>query len=161
MDLSQFLMAAAIVFLPWILFNAWLRSERLKRIAEFNNRLFDRLGSGKDFVDFLQTEGGARFMENLATDRGSEGLFGGSSSPKHAILRAMQTGIVFFTLGGGLTLLSRFFENHETLTIIGVIALSLGVGFLISTVASYRMARTLGVLEEKPSHNIEVKQPAE
>jgi hypothetical protein len=62
------------------------------------------------------------------------------------ILRAVQTGLVLLALGTGLLLLAwilreRFpFGDSAVFTITGVIALSLGVGFILSGGASYRLA---------------------
>ena len=61
----------------------------------------------------------------------------------------MKIGIVFMVLGLGLVFLGWLFRadwNHESFTVIGVIALSLGVGGVLSSGLSYRLARVLGLL---------------
>jgi hypothetical protein len=139
-----------IGFVIWVLANAWQRRLRLKLTTEFNGKLLDRIGSVKDFNDFLQTEGGAKFMDSLTVERTS-------SRPQDGILRAIQIGIVLFMLGTGFLFLNWYFsvryaEDTEVLTVIGVIAASLGVGFLVSAGASYRVARMLGVLVPNGRH---------
>jgi len=84
--------------------NGRQRSLRLKLTTEFNSKLLDRIGSVKDFNDFLQTEGGVKFMDSLTVERSS-------SRPQDSILRATQIGIVLIMLG------------------LGVLALGLHVGF--------------------------------
>ena len=134
-------------FIIWVLVSGWQRRLRLKLTTEFNNKLLDRIGAIKDFNDFLQTEGGAKFMDSLTIERSA-------TRPQDSILRATQMGIVLLTLGLGVLTLGSYFTarysgsgDFEVLTVIGVIAVSLGGGFLISAAASYRLARTLGVLD--------------
>jgi hypothetical protein len=136
-----------IGFVIWTLVNAWQRRLRLRLTTEFNSKLLDRIGSVKDFNDFLQTEGGAKFMDSMTVERSS-------SRPQDSILRASQIGIVLIMLGVGVLTLGWYFTTRyagsgdfEVLTVIGVIAASLGLGFLISAGASYRLARMLGVLD--------------
>ena len=113
-----------------------------------NTKLLDRIGSIKDFNEFLQTDGGARFMDSLTVERQTP-------RPQDGIIRATQVGIVLVMLSLGFLALRSYFaaryaaagDDSEILTVVGAIALSLGLGFLISAAASYRLAKSLGVLE--------------
>ena len=93
----------------------------------------------KDFSEFLQTDGGAKFIDRVTAG-------GAPYDIRMTILRAVQTGLVLVALGAGLLLLAwmlraRYpFGDSEVFTITGVIALSLGFGFLLSGLASYRLA---------------------
>jgi hypothetical protein len=126
-------------FVVWVAFNGWQRRQQVKLLTDFNSRLLERIGSVKDFTEFLQTDGGAKFMDRVTA---------GGTPPdiRMTILRAVQTGLVLLALGVGLIILSwilrpRYpFGDSEVFTITGVIALSLGVGFLLSGGASYRLA---------------------
>jgi hypothetical protein len=141
-----------ISFVVWTVGNGWQRRQHRRLIADFNSRLLDRIGSGKDFTEFLQSEGGVRFMDTLKVERVAPRAEAG-------ILRATQVGIVLVMLGLGLLALGRYltyrysaFDEYEVLTIFGVIALSLGVGFLLSAIASFRVGRMLGVFERTERH---------
>lgn len=143
-----------IGFVIWTLVNAWQRRLRFKLTTEFNSKLLDRIGSVKDFNDFIQTEGGAKFMDSLTVERSS-------TRPQDSILRASQVGIVLIMLGIGVLTLGWYFSaryagagDFGVLTAIGVIAGSLGLGFLISAGASYRLARMLGVLDQSGPRDI-------
>src|SRR5829696_1905920 len=46
------------------------RRERLKVFTEFHSRLIDRMGSAKEFAEFLQTTGGQNFLDTLSLERG-------------------------------------------------------------------------------------------
>jgi len=91
-----------IGFVIWVLVNGRQRSLRLKLTTEFNSKLLDRIGSVKDFNDFLQTEGGVKFMDSLTVERSS-------SRPQDSILRATQIGIVLIMLGLGVLTLGAYF----------------------------------------------------
>jgi hypothetical protein len=138
-----------IGYIVWVLANAWHRGRRLKMVTDFNGKLLDRLGSVKDFSEFLQTEAGGRFMQDL----GSEPQL--ASGPQERILRATQLGTVLVCLGLGLLLLSflsplSLASAQPQFNAIGTIALSLGIGFILSAVASYRLATALGLLGRAP-----------
>jgi hypothetical protein len=130
---------ATIGFIVWVAINGWQRRQQVKVLTDFNSRLLERIGSVKDFSEFLHTEGGAKFMDRVTAG-------GTPMDIRMSILRAVQTGLVLLALGAGLLLLAwilraRFpYGDSELFTITGVIALSLGVGFLLSGGASYRLA---------------------
>ena len=74
------------------------------------------------------------------------------TGPKDRILRAAQVGVVLGCLGIGLLLVSFFWSpsapdgGQSAFAVLGMIALSLGVGFTVSAFASYRLAGVLGLL---------------
>jgi hypothetical protein len=153
MDMYGLFIGGTIAFIVWILLNAYKRTETLKYVSEFNSRLFDRLGSGKDFSDFLQTEGGGKLLNSLTLEPrvDTSSLSHNAADPRMMILRTIQTGVVLLSLGAGLVLVSRVWQNEESLAIMGVIGLSIGGGLLASALASYRVGKTLGLLENKRS----------
>jgi hypothetical protein len=117
------------------------RRDHLKHVTEFHNRLLDKLGSVSDFAQFLQTEGGSRLLDSLSSERGSTG-------PRDRILRAVQSGIILTILGLGLGVIGWWLPyDRGGVAVLGGITLSLGVGLLVSSVVSYRLAKALGVLE--------------
>lgn len=134
-----------IGFVVWIAVTGWQRRQHVKLLTDFNARLLDRIGSVKDFSDFVQTGAGADFMKSLASDMPA-------SKPQDRIIRAVQIGIVSLSLGIGLFGAGEFIsfaeqESQQFFRALGVIIVSLGGGFLISAVAAYRLASKFGVLK--------------
>jgi peptidoglycan/LPS O-acetylase OafA/YrhL len=129
-------------FVVWTIASNWQRHRHLKEMAAFHARVIDRIGSIKDFSEFLQTPGGLRFMNAITADKGPTG-------PRERILRAVQSGIVLAFVGGGCLLLADSFQNEasDVFGAAGVILISLGIGFLVAAVASYSLGKRLGVLE--------------
>src|SRR5215831_4526614 len=132
---------ATIGFVVWVLVTGWQRRQHLQVMTDFNSHLLERMGSVKDFSDFLQTDGGAKFMDRVTA---------GGTRPeiRWTILRSLQTGLVLICLGVGLITLAWVFRldaliNDHVFGVTGTIALSLGLGFLLSAGAAYRLASTL------------------
>jgi hypothetical protein len=131
-----------ICFVVWTVASNLQRSRHVREMTAFNARIIERMGSIKDFNDFLQTPGGTQFMNAITADKGPTG-------PRDRILRAVQTGIVLSSVAAGCLFLSRLYryETSDIFTFIGVILLSLGVGFLIAAAAAYGLSQRLGVLQ--------------
>jgi hypothetical protein len=129
-------------FIVWVLVTGWQRRQHIRVMTDFNNKLLDRMGSVKDFSEFLQTDGGAKFIDRVTA---------GGTRPeiRWTILRSLQTGLVLIALGIGLVALA--FSSRSTwpvdeariFSVTGTIALSLGVGFLLSAIAAYSVASRL------------------
>ena len=139
---------STMAFIIWTVVNSWLRHQQLKHMAEFNGRLIERIGSVKDFSEFLQTDGGASLLNSLTIERSSTGVH-------ERILRASALGVVFIAVSLGLLFLAWRFNLRDegvVFNVIGVIMLSLGFGCLLSSGVSYRLARALGVLGGNGRH---------
>ena len=69
--------------------------------------------------------------------------------PRDRILTAVQTGTVFGTVGFGLLFVAwrTSGDAHEILSVIGAIVLSLGLGLMLSSAASFWVAKNLGMFE--------------
>ena len=137
---------SAVAFVVYTLVNARMRRLQLKAVTEFNIRLLDRIGSIKDFNDFMQTEGGAKFMNTLTVAAPARQASGSG----HRIITASQVGIVLSMLGLGFLTLQAILSSPSSgafgFIVVGVIALSIGLGFLISAATSLWLAKQLGVL---------------
>jgi hypothetical protein len=131
-----------ISFVIWVVVNGWQRRQHVKLVTEFNNRVLERFGSMKEFSEFLQSAGGDRLMRVLTAERGA-------TAPRQRILVAVQTGVVFLTVGLGLVFVAwrTTGDEHEVLTVISAIVLSLGAGLMLSSAASFWVARTLRMFD--------------
>jgi hypothetical protein len=136
-----------IIASAWVIgvvVTAFKDKSNLKTRADLYNRLMDKFGSASEFVDYLQSETGRQFFEELPVN---------NPSPIHKILKSVQIGIILVLLGIGLLVLSNIFDNtlggdlYIVLTVSGTIALMIGVGFLISTGISYYLSKSLGLLK--------------
>jgi hypothetical protein len=127
----------------WVIVDGRRRRERLKVFTEFHGRLLERIGSAREFGEFLETDGGRNFLDSLSIEHGG---------PKLGIVRSVHTGVILTVLGLGLLIVSitlLYNEAEQGFRIAGVIVLSLGIGFLGAAVASYRVTGALDLLEER------------
>ena len=136
------------------------RRQQLRLATDFHGKLLDRIGSAREFGEFLNTTGGTKFFDSLTIEREGGGA--------HArILRAVQAGFVFLTLGlglflliGNITLTTRDFVNGELITsnaesgiaVFATISTSIDIGLLLSAAASYMLSKRMGLMDAGRGH---------
>lgn len=131
---------ALIGWIVYVVVSGRRRQEQLRAVADFHSRILDRMGSAKDFAEFLATEGGRQFLASLTSEPGTA---------RARIVRCTENGIVCAAVGVALLVLSRIFTDLGVgLAIIGTIVTACGVGFLLSCAVSYRLSRALGLLDQ-------------
>ena len=118
---------AMIVLIIFVI--ARRRQAELRARAEFQKQILDKFSSGKEFAEFLGSEGSQRFLQSLSTH---------SVGSRDRILRGMRAGIVLSVLGIGFLLLTGL---RHGFVVPGVLFLALGAGFLISAAASHRFSK--------------------
>jgi hypothetical protein len=117
------------------------RRQRVKTSMDFHSKLLDRLGSGHDFAQFLASEGGARLVETLSLEAGDD--------PKRRLLRSLQWGTVLTVLGFGLSLTVSEIKDPDLgqpIAFLAGLTASVGVGLLLATAFTHRLARRLKLL---------------
>lgn len=129
----------------------WLRLSRVQ--AEVHTKVMDRLTSNEDLLAYIQTPSGRRFLD--AAPLSVEGGPRRPGAPLASILWSLQGGVVLLTLGVGMWFLQgRVLEEiSEGLYVIGVIAVSLGAGFVLSALMAYVISTRLGLLEPPKSEH--------
>jgi hypothetical protein len=155
---NEFLQSVAVfvVFLTVTLSLAWLvrtlldwrRWTRLARVqAEVHTKLLDRFTSNEDLLAYMQTPAGSRFLESgpLLTEAAPRGV----SAPVARILWSVQLGIVLAVTGIGLMFVSGRVlpEIGEVLSLLSVLAIALGLGFVLSAVVAWIISRRMGLFE--------------
>jgi hypothetical protein len=153
-DLAAFLVFIIITAtLAWLIkmlveHRAWVRAYKAQ--ADMQNKLLDRLTPNEDLLAYLQTAPGKRLLETapIAFDASTPGM-GGSVK---RVLWAVQAGLVLAAGGFGVLFVSGHVDPEvaQPLFAIGVLALSLGIGFVLSAIVSFVLSKRLGLLE-RPS----------
>jgi hypothetical protein len=162
MDLWYNVMGGTVAFLVFIIVTAvlaWLvktladyrRWSRLSKVqAEVHNKLLDRFTANEDLLAYIQTPAGRRFLESapIALDPGTPPL----GAPLRRVLWAVEAGLVLAAGGAGLLFVSfRVIPQvAEPLFAIGVLAVALGIGFVLSAVVSFLLSKRLGLFD-RPS----------
>ena len=127
--IALFAMIALIVYVV-----ARRRQAELRARAEFQKQILDKFSSGKEFADFLGTEGSQRFLAMLSSP-------GMGMGPRYRVLRHMRGGITLAVLGLGFLLLTAI---RRGFVVPGVLFLALGAGLLLSAAVSYHFSKKWG-----------------
>ncbi|MEJ7700331.1 MAG: hypothetical protein WKF71_11895 [Pyrinomonadaceae bacterium] len=104
--------------------------------------------------NILESETGRQFVEEITVQ---------GAAPTSKILGSIQKGVIMTLIGFGMVFLANLFFGGDLFNVIavgGTIALMLGIGFLVSTVITYRLSKSWGLMsvQEKPKV---VKQAAD
>lgn len=111
--------------------------------AEIYNRLIDKFGTAPEFIEFLKSDAGIRFIDENTVEK---------IGPLGKILTAVSVGLVLTMLGIGLVVTGNIFGNslggdlYIVLAVGGVCALMVGIGLLISAAISYRLCKAWGLV---------------
>jgi len=130
-------------FLAWVITDAIRRRRQLQVAADFHSKLLDKMQSPRELSEFLDSPGGSRFIDSVAMER---------SHPAHRILRAVQVGVVLLAAGIGCRLIGTQQLLHpeaiEGFTVLGIMLMSVGLGYLFSAGLSYGLSRSFGLFDD-------------
>jgi len=150
---------AAIAWVIHTVVDGFRRRQQLRLATEFHGKLLDRIGSAREFGEFLNTTGGTKFLDSLTLERE-----GGGAQVR--VLRALQAGFVFLSLGLGLFVLignanltfgefnaaapPEFYRPNpeDGLAVFATLSTSIGVGLLVSAVSTYLMSKRMGLMDD-------------
>jgi len=122
------------------------RWHRLSKVqTEAHNKLLDRMTANEELLTYIKSPAGSRFLESapIALDPVARRI----GAPFSRILWSVQAGLVLVAGGFGLEYVANHVNPDVTQPIfaIGVLAISLGIGFVISAVVSYVLSQRLGL----------------
>lgn len=127
----------------------WLRLSRVQ--AEVHTKLLDRLTTNEDLLTYIQSPAGRRFLESAPITMEQEPRV--ATAPVSRIIWSLQAGLVLAALGSGFWFVQQNVsaDAAEGFFIIGVLAVSLGVGFTASAVMAYVVSTRLGLVPRQKS----------
>ncbi len=143
------IMSSVIGFFVWVVrtiidHRRWLRLSKVQ--VEVHSKVLDRLSSHDDLLAYIQSPSGRRFLDSAPIE------VGGAPRPSTAALTrvmwSLQAGIVLCAVGLGFWVLGRtsLAEAAQGLSIISTLALTLGLGFIVSAGASYTISTRHGLI---------------
>jgi hypothetical protein len=129
--------AALIVY-----FISRTKNRRAELQAEMQSKLIDRFGSAPEMVAFLQSPAGREFVSGVQTTP--------INLTRERILGGFTRSIVLSALGAGFLFLT--FWEDSGFVIPGAIILSLGIGYFIATVVSWRLSSSFNAQPDTIPH---------
>lgn len=152
-DLLPIVSLPALFFAcAWVLgliIAAFKQRATLRTQADLQNKILEKFSTAADFTAYLETDAGRRFFENNYVE---------PITPLSKIINSIKYGTLLTFVGFGFFVLmatSRTEDAAYILSIIGTTALTLGIGFLVSSAVSYRLAKSWGLISAsgKPQVN--------
>jgi hypothetical protein len=129
----------------------WLHATKVQTDA--HTKIVDRIGSNEELMAYVQSPAGQRFLSatGLAIDPDGRGL--GAPAPVGRILGSAQIGIVAAFGGLGLWVAKNYVidEIAQALSVVSILGIALGVGFVLSALLAYGMSRHLGLIRPTSS----------
>jgi hypothetical protein len=143
--------------LTWLIrtFVEQRRWSRLSRVqTEVHGKVLDRLTSNEELLRYIETPAGRRFLESapIPVETGARQV----SAPIGRILWSVQTGLVVAAAGIGLQWVSGGVDKDaaQPLYALGVVALCVGIGFVLSAVVSFILSRRLKLFEPPATSDV-------
>jgi hypothetical protein len=145
------LLATLIIWLvrAFIQHRRWLKASQVQ--AEVHTKLMERMTSSEELLAYVQSPAGRRFLE--AAPVRPEADSPSFSAPVGSIIWSLMAGVVLTVLGIGFRYAGNFVKDdaHDAIIVVGVIILSLGVGFIIASLMAFAVSSRLGLFPSKPA----------
>lgn len=126
-------------------YRRWIRLAKVQ--ADVHTKLLDRFTANEDLLAYIQSPAGSRFLESspIKLDAAPRSV----GAPLGRILWSLQGGMVLMSGGIGLQIVGGRVQNDvaQPLHALGVLAIALGVGFIVSAIISYVISQRLGLIE--------------
>jgi len=152
-DVGPFLVFVIILgALLWV-FKVILDNRRWGKVAkvqaEVHSKLLEKFSNSQELLTYIGTEPGKRLLESQPFQLEAEGARP-TPYPFGRILFSIQLGMVVLLMGLGLLFLKGHITDTEgarACLILGTLASTVGIGFLLSAAASYGLSQHFGLLE--------------
>ena len=147
-----------IGMVAWLLrsvldYRRWLRAMKIQ--TEAHTKIVDRLASNDDLLAYMQSPVGQRFLTSspIAPSTMNQ-VAQPMGAPFNRILWSVQAGVVLTMLGAGLWLAKGGIieEAGQVMHVLAILAMALGIGFILSALASYGLSRQLGLVNAPADH---------
>jgi len=135
--------------LLWI-FRILLENSKWRKVSKIQsdiyNKLLDKCGTNEELLSYLRSGAGKPLFE-LASSLDTR-----ATNPMTRVFTPLQVGIVLTLAGTGfLYLRNSVPEGATPFLVFGTLIFTLGIGFIISSIVSFALARHWGLLP-RPAH---------
>ncbi|HWI16523.1 MAG TPA: hypothetical protein VNT81_02160, partial [Vicinamibacterales bacterium] len=143
------LFATVIIWLvrAFIQHRRWLKASTVQ--AEFHTKLLDRMTTNEELLAYVQSPAGRRFLEAAPVRADAESP--SYSAPVGSIVWSLMAGVILTVLGFGFRYAGNFVkdEARDAIIVVGVIILSLGIGFVFASLMAFVVSSRLGLFPQK------------
>ena len=138
---------STVGWVAWLIFSSIRRYLLAKMQWGVQMRLLEKVDSSQTLLAYAETESGRRLLETLRVEQREPTM------QFQRILSGVQSGIVLSSFGAGMLLLHGYGVAPEReFTIVGVLALALGIGSCVAALSSYLLSRSFGLLQRESNN---------
>lgn len=134
----------------------WVKASQVQ--ADVHTKLMERMHTNDELLAYIQSPAGRRFLEAAPIQPEADGP--AISAPVGSIIWSLMAGVVLTTVGLGFRYAANFIvdEAQQAFVVVGVVVLSLGVGFILASLMAYVLSARLGLfppraVESQPQSN--------
>jgi hypothetical protein len=141
--------AAGIIFLVRTVVEHWRWQRAMKAQSELNTKLIDRFANNQELLAYLQSPQGRQLTDAPVLPQRSMRIM---DAPLNRIFWSLQAGAVLACGGFGMLMASTRLqgellpEGASVLFAFGLVVLTVGAGFLVSSAISYFLSQRLGLV---------------
>lgn len=129
-----------MIFWGWVVW-VILEWRKLRHKSKLQGKIVEKFSTAQELSDFLQSKQGSRFLNFLRFN----GL-----APREKILSSLTKGVILSFLGIAIIVVgSLFAEEMKYFIAFGIVLIAIGVGFLTSTLISYKLSKKWGIIDEE------------
>lgn len=155
--MAGFLAVSAMIgVLTWVVkaiisHRRWIKSSQVQ--ADVHTKLMDRMSTNDELLAYIQSPAGRRFLEAVPIRPEPEAP--ATNAPVGPIIWSMMAGIVLATVGVGFRVAAGTIgdEVQRAFTVVGIILLALGIGFLLASMMAFLLSSRLGLFPARPAPN--------
>lgn len=146
---GSFIGIAAWLIRAVIQHRRWLRLSKVQ--SDVHTKLMDRMTTNEELLAYIQSPAGRRFLESAPIQQEADSPMLGA--PVGPIIWSMMAGVVLGTVGVGFRFAANSVTNEaqQAFTVVGVILLALGAGFMIASALAYLVSSRLGLFPSPAS----------
>ena len=134
-----------VYFISFFLFLAWLvwfflQRRKVNVKFELQRKLMEKFNAIEDLKGFFAEESGKNFLKSLNID----GL-----APREKLLSSLTRGIILGFFGAACLVLEVLapVKKEPVFLIAGILILAISLGYLLSTLAAYKLSKKWGIME--------------
>lgn len=120
--------AAMVIFVVYFVTKS--RQRRVEAQVQMQTRLIDRFGTAPELIEFLHSPAGREFVTGVQS--------ASAANTRDRIMSGFTRAIVLTMLGTAFLLLTFMYEKDFAVP--AAILFSLGIGYLLATLVSYKLS---------------------
>lgn len=129
----------------------WLKSSQVQ--AEVHMKLMERMHTNEELITYIQSPAGRRFLEAAPIAPQADGP--SFSAPVGSIIWSLMAGVVLSVVGFGFRFAGASVtdDGKEAFQVVGIIILSLGIGFVFASLMAYVLSARLGLFPQRTTES--------